>query len=516
MKTLTKLIYLEADEEITDLVDRLRELRGEEAVSLVLPEQPRAVQSAMSFRLLRRYAQSFGMHLNVISADPRIQSLALESGFSAYPTVDAYDRGLEVHRPQDQPAPAPVPDEVDSPADRIVTSARPVVSAAPRRPAPLSADFLTKPRIPALSWPAMVAGGLVVLLAATATVLFLPTATVTLAVSGTKLEQQVQLVGAPSAAGGSSDRFQTRALEASASQSAQGTATGQKLVGANFATTEVTISNGRITDLTYPRTLEVCTSDDVRFQLDRDLPLARGKEGTVRVTASRPGVSSNVEAGRIIRFCDSSWRIFGTVTNKVPASGGTDARTATVIEQHDIDTAKKALLDQLDPKVQNDLHARAPGLHFVPESLDLKQTVTTDRKAGDEADTFNITLAIAGRAAAFDDEAVRNLLGSALRRRVPPGKELTEDPIQVSYLVTSASGDGNVALDGVARAFVRPIFSAADIRARITGKSPQSARTQLRQFPNVVDVSVRGDPISLPWLPLFSSRINVRIKQALA
>ncbi|HEX3630597.1 MAG TPA: hypothetical protein VHW91_09010, partial [Candidatus Dormibacteraeota bacterium] len=116
MKTLAKLLYVEGDEEITDLVDRLRDLSLEDEVTFVVPDRARALQSAMSFRLLKRYADSYGKKVNLVSADPRLQAMALEAGFTTFPSTAAYDGGTQVHQP------APV-DEVDSPPP------------APRRPA---------------------------------------------------------------------------------------------------------------------------------------------------------------------------------------------------------------------------------------------------------------------------------------------------------------------------------------------------------------------------------------------
>src|SRR5258708_22293822 len=113
VKTLAKLLYVEADEEITDLVDRLRDLSLEDEVTFVVPERARALQSAMSFRLLKRYADSYGKKVNLVSGDARLQAMALEAGFIAYPTLAAYDSGTELPQPcalpESQPVSAPAP-----------------------------------------------------------------------------------------------------------------------------------------------------------------------------------------------------------------------------------------------------------------------------------------------------------------------------------------------------------------------------------------------------------------------
>jgi hypothetical protein len=93
MKPFPRLLYIEADEEITDLVDRLRELAEEETVTFVVPERARALQSPMSFKLLRRYADSYGKRVNIISSEPRLQTLSQDAGFTAYESLDAYEGG---------------------------------------------------------------------------------------------------------------------------------------------------------------------------------------------------------------------------------------------------------------------------------------------------------------------------------------------------------------------------------------------------------------------------------------
>src|SRR5437867_12238444 len=67
----------------------------------------------MSFRLLKRYADSYGKRVNLVSGDPRLQAMLLEAGVTAYPSLAAYDIGIEIHQPglADEP---PAPDGAPS------------------------------------------------------------------------------------------------------------------------------------------------------------------------------------------------------------------------------------------------------------------------------------------------------------------------------------------------------------------------------------------------------------------
>src|SRR5207245_9665020 len=100
-----------------------------------------------------------------------------------------------------------------------------------------------------------------------------------------------------------------------------------------------------------------------------------------------------------------------------------------------------------------------------------------------------------------------------LRPNVPMNQQPSEQPVNEGYAVLPASTHGKATPTGHARGFVRPVFSLADTRARLTGRSPNSARPLLSGLPSVVDVNVRQD-LPLPWLPFFASRIVVRVQEA--
>jgi hypothetical protein len=524
MKTLAKLVYVEPDEEVTDVVDRLRDLRDEAAVTLVLPDGARALHSPMSFRLLKKYAQAYSLHLSVVSGEARLQALALEMGFPTYATIQAYDHGQELLQPGAPVAQAEPPAEepnppASAPAPGVIP--RPVVSAAPkRRPfsgVPLLRDRLRDHRRPLYAAAAVLAG-----LAFVVSILYLPTATVTLAVQGTKLDADMPLVGAPGSPAAVGTAFVTQAFVVSESQHAQGTATGQKDIAAIAATGSVTFTYNCFVfcadHVDVPKGVVVRTSDGSKsYRTDKDIHVP-GPKGSmsVGVAAAAAGQAGNTDA-HSVKLIDGQPQGM-TVDNAKPIAGGADARTATVISDADAATATQALLDLLNPKVQDELNQKTGSLHLVQESVNIDRATTMDHKVGDElpaaSPTFNLTVTVTGKATAFNDAAVRQMLQQALQRKVPAGQQLTEDPVSTSYDVVSTSADGKVTITGHARGFIRPVFSTTDIRARLKGKSPNSARPLLSGLPNVVDINVRQDPVPFPWLPFFSSRIFVKVQEA--
>lgn len=94
-------IYLEADDEITAAVSRIRSLQQPEAV-LVLSRASRIGTSRINFKLLAREAHASGVNLVAVSDEPTVRALAVSAGLPAYGSVAAAEEALQHFRQQDE------------------------------------------------------------------------------------------------------------------------------------------------------------------------------------------------------------------------------------------------------------------------------------------------------------------------------------------------------------------------------------------------------------------------------
>jgi hypothetical protein len=534
VKTLAKLLYVEADEEITDLVDRLRDLSGEDEVTFVVPERARALQSAMSFRLLKRYADSYGKRVNLVSGDSRLQAMALEAGFIAYPSLAAYDGGTEVHQPgavAEAPLLAPATPTAPVAAATNVQAGSPVTSGGPRGVAtldrPREASVVSRtpgkapppPSRPASTGPPLrvyrpylIAAGVVVVLGLLAGILYLPTASATLLVSGTAIKQDVTLLGAPGAASGSGNQFATQAIHAEESQNLPGTPTGQKAIDAVKATGQVTFT-AKCSGCSLPIAAgtDVYT-DNNRHYLTQKQIMATPNGTDVAVVAAQAGAAGNTDASSIQHINDDFLTIFATVRNQQATGGGADARTATVIQQSDLDSIRDAYSRDAIPRVTDALNSKAQGKKLVMVGKGVQANVTSDHKVGEEVSGFTVTVKVAGDGVAFDEKVVQQMLKSALERKISQGSQLTAN-VTTTYEPIDATADGHITLNGHAAGFYTPVFLQTAIRGHLKGMSPSKAHAFLQSLPNVLDARVTQSPYGLPWLPLFSSRITLKIQE---
>ncbi len=96
-------IYVETEEEIPEIVERLRRYRGDDTM-LVLPMRSRIGQSRFNFQLLRNYAARMGKRVTVVCDDPAVQKMAAESGFPVFGAVGPFGEGI-ASEPEEPPPP---------------------------------------------------------------------------------------------------------------------------------------------------------------------------------------------------------------------------------------------------------------------------------------------------------------------------------------------------------------------------------------------------------------------------
>jgi hypothetical protein len=537
VKTLAKLLYVEADEEITDLVDRLRDLSLEDEVTFVVPDRARALQSAMSFRLLKRYADSYGKRVNLVSGDPRLQAMSLEAGFMAYPSLSAYDSGSEVHQPSPvdealaAATAAPIAAQAPSQAQSQLVGSTPGVATLdrPRQAPVVSGPPKAKPPTPARPAPAgpplrsyrpyLIGAGVLVLIGLLFGMLYLPTATATLTVAGTPLKADITLLGAQGTAAGSPDHFATQSVHAEQSQTLPGTPTGQKQIAGVAATGQVVFTvycqglfcpSGTIN---VPSGTQVSTSDNKSYVTTKSVNVQAPRgSGSAPVAAVQAGAAGNTNSHTITTI-NQNQNDFLSVDNPDALSTGADARTATIIQQSDLDAPLSAYSKDAIPQVTDQLNSKAQGKKLVLVGNGVQGTVTADHKVGEEVSGFTVTVKVAGDGVAFDDKAVKAMLKSGLLRKVPQGSQLTTENIALSYDAIDANADGHVTLNGHASGFYTPIYRENAIRSFMKGMSPSKAHAFLQSLPSVVDARVVQSPFGLPWLPLFSSRITLKIQE---
>src|SRR5258708_32838751 len=96
---MSKVLYVEPDDEIPDLVEKIRRSGEEGELVFVLPHRGNVLQSPLNLRLLQQYSRSFVKTSAIVSGDPRGQQLAKRAGLPTYAPVPAHEPAVPVGRP---------------------------------------------------------------------------------------------------------------------------------------------------------------------------------------------------------------------------------------------------------------------------------------------------------------------------------------------------------------------------------------------------------------------------------
>jgi hypothetical protein len=392
------ILYLEADDEVTSVVRRLR-AADPGPVLVVAPGRSRATSSVVALRLLGRAADAEDRSLTIVG-DALTRSLAAEAGLPAYATLEEARRADGSAPPPAEPRRAAIhvvrrPATADTAptlaaaavaatatvaagaqedaivADADATRPVPVVRPAPRpatRPGPTVARPL----------PAALLGALGLLLAGAvvAGAAFLPAATITIAPHAETIGPRPYAVVIEDASRHEGTATATAGVTATGTYQVLEPATGavvflnwtafpvevgaESLVAAGeqaFATTEaVVVPPG---DLTSEGTIQA-------------------GEASVGVVAAAPGPAANVAAGAIDTVLDRSTaaRLRGfpsnperLVTNPDPTAGGVDT-SGPEITQADVDAAVQALRDDLAAAVATAVADVPDGITLVAEPVE--------------------------------------------------------------------------------------------------------------------------------------------------
>jgi hypothetical protein len=558
---MAKMLYVDPDEEITELVERIRSAGDEADLVFIFPSHARALLSPLNLRLLQQYSRSNLKSTAIVSGDPRVQGLAREAGFATFASVQAYERGVEVMRPPTDGAAgngaaaveAADAEPLDDPWTDPVPPVAPPGSRRPRAALPGLPRGTERRRL------YMVAGG-IFLVGFLLLFLVAPSAKVTITLKATPVElsKQIQGTSDPSSAQGP-DRVLTRAVTDDESQPFQAKPTGQKQIQAVAATGGIVLttdepfpfcaSNG------FPRGTEFSTSGSkpVKFVVSQDttntpdgqycVPAATAgtpvsSSPPIPVTAESTGASGNVAAGAITQWLPPPNSPPGTttgnpcgpqdqpgrrcdlgVTNPASTGGGIDQHTVVVVSDTDFKSFNDQvaqLKQQLNDKARKAMQDKAQGDIFAidpsQQGLTLQTSVAPPLpNNGDEYKETTVTVTVRGRAAAYNPDDVRRVFTGDLSSQIPQGETLVEQHL-TGPDIQQASDDGTVVFSIRGTGFSQPIVDLNKLKETFTGQGQDAVGRKVRsEFGDQAATSISR---SIPFfvLPFFSSRISVDVR----
>ena len=500
----TNPIYVETEEEIPELVERLRRYHGEDTM-VVLPMRSRIGQSRFNFQLLRNYSARLGKRITVVCDDPAVQKMASESGFPVFGAVGAHGEGV----PSEVEAPPPVRKWWQR---RQTAPSTHVGIAAPTRLLTKTATELKPGR-----FLLYVTAITLILVGLFATAVFVPSASVTLVAQAQPFVQKdVEIQAQPG-----KPPIKVRSVTISKSNSQGFKVTGLINVPLAPATGQVVYTNdisapkaGQINygspGIIVPRNQYLKNTNGLEFfQVSPDVIVPWKGTARANIVAVIPGSVGNVGNDTITQIEHNPYDRL-SVTNPQATGGGTDPSSTPQMTVSDFDAARAQLEQSLHQAIAQQLAAGAkPGEKLSETIIFGPPQFTTDHQPQDKVPSFTGTMTVSGEGDFYTDADVIQAYKDHLTKLLPNNQQLlTESPIQVSYRLLSAAKGGYLVFVGQASAYVAPKLDEDKIRAQIVGRPVTQARFLLEKLP-VKSVAIKEQPIALPLMPLLDRRIQL-------
>ena len=508
------VVYLEADDEITSVVRRVRAADAERVI-VVAPGRSRATSSAVALRLLARAGEEAGREVALVG-DALTRSLAAEAGLTAYATLDDARRAEpSADAPPSEARHAAIhvvrgtDDTVATPVDRgrrghaIGPGRSQTVRGGAEAPADRGGrrDRRGASSLIGLAGAAM-----------------LPGATVTIDPATEDIGPVPYVI----------EVAQPERLSGTAEASATVTATGEYQT-LEPATGEVVLFNWTF----FPQPIGAGTlvaAGDQAFATQADVVVPRGSltaegtiqagEVTVAVAASAAGPAGNVGPNEIdtVLSQNADARLQGfpengqrRVTNPEATSGGVD-ESGTEITQADVDAAVEALTADLQGEVDDALADQADAIVVQPEPADptiegLDELAGTRDQAEATIDGSLPWEAWTADRAEVTEAARRQFANDPAQ--VPSGHELLPDSIDVAVHEASIAGE-SMRVDVTATGRSAAAIDTNEVADRIAGLAPDEAEAALEDLGHA---TVELWPDWVASVPTMGWRIEVRVAE---
>jgi hypothetical protein len=498
----TNPIYVETEEEIPEVVERLRRFNGEDTM-LVLPVRSRIGQSRFNFQLLRNYAARMGKRVTVVCDDPAVQKMASESGFAVFGAVGPEGEGIVSEA------------EAAPPVQRWWKKVRSAPTthvgiAAPKKLLTKSATELKPGR-----FLLYITAATLLLVGLFGAAIFVPSASITLVAQAAPFTQKdVEIPASPG-----KGTIHVRSVSITRSNSQGFKTTGSIVVPLAPAIGQVIYTNSCSHGAGAPgiwlyRGQRLMNSNGLTFaQSSADTMVPWGKASPlVNIIAVQPGSPGNVGSHTITGSNAIQGNNFSclTVDNPAATGGGTDPSTTPQMTEADFDAGRAQLEQELRQSIAQTLVGGGQQGEKLSETIIYgPPQYTTDHQPNDKVPTFSGTMTISGEGNFYSDADVQKAFQTYLAQRVPNDQQLlTESPIQVQYRILVATSGGNLTFLGSAAAYVAPKLDEARIRAQIVGRPLAQARFYLEKLP-IRSVAIKEQPLSLPLMPLLVNRITL-------
>ncbi|MEI6039805.1 MAG: hypothetical protein WCP93_00410 [Candidatus Berkelbacteria bacterium] len=541
---MDEIIYLEPDEEITSVIDKMKNAQNKH-LGLVVPRGATLLQSVVNLRLLAKEAEVLGKEIAIVTTDQIGSNLAAQVGLPVYNSVKQerpvmqsvkpdknQDEVLEIdsHSPASESAERPSARrelnvrhfQEDRPIIKWKSRQKPVIQQEKKS----EKNVIKNPiheidhRAKAVIWPILV---IIAILGLFGAYLLWPAVDVQVFVKSDDLKKSLPVVFTTSAKTSDIDQgvFSGVLVEAEVSDTQKFTATGKKNLGGK-ATGTIMLYNGLDSlNHKYPagtkllaqnKTFLTKTAILLPGATVQNLQVVPGS-ATVDVEAENAGEDYNIKAGKFVIAglpANQQAAIYGQSANDLK---GGFTKEVQVVSKDDYNNALKSVTDSLTASLDQDLKTKSKGLVLIDKAAVIPDPeVSSSSSIDQEATEFELTVKLKKQVMAYDNSKFVDFLIQTLSKQVTVDKMVainsTDDINLVIDKQSYDKGELDVTTNVIAK--IAPKISQDVIKNGIIGKSESAASDFVSSQPGVEKVTFNFRPAF--WKKVSSLSNNVKVK----
>lgn len=200
-------------------------------------------------------------------------------------------------------------------------------------------------------------------------------------------------------------------------------------------------------------------------------------------------------------------------SEKAMNGGGSGTQEANTVTEADVNSAKEAILTELDEAVRNKIKTKSgDGTLILDDAINKGEAIyKLSNSPGEVADSFEITVAVKAQVIAVDGTALKNTVAGMLAKSGGGQISIDGGSVDLDFGKPDPNfktGMMNIKFHAVGR--IKPDLNLDKIKSDILGKNEQDLATYLGAYPDVKAVEVEYQPSFLKGrVPFWGKRVTV-------
>ncbi len=528
-----KTIYLEADEEVTSVIDKLRKTEFKDVI-LVVPKEASLMQSVVNLKLIKKQAENLGKTVSLVTQDKVGRNLADKVGLATAARVGQEPKlSEEKEEPKDEKKGDQGPieetnevvfkksgNEPEIGQDDLVVSEDEDTEAEAnwhkkeleeKQPTNLMPKF-PKKKLFLIGLPI-----LIILLVAG--FIFLPRAKATVLVQAERRSVNINFSGEKEAKLDTEKAVvPAKVIEATKEVNKKFQASGKKNVGTQ-ANGTLAISNlsGQPINWVVGTRFVPTNNTSLIYRATGAVSVPNGQIVNISVQAANPGDQYN-GFGNNQAFTLAAGGLGQNITivSAAGMSGGTN-KEVTYVTQGDVNTARENLAKEAANEATSEFNKEAENLKIIDETKK-QETISADANPGvnGEASEFTMTVKVSVKALAYNMDDLSELIKTEVERQMGSSKQVIDNGADSADISIDSHDLVNGKFSGSINtsAYVANKLDENQIKTELTGTGASKADEYLKSLEGVEETKLDFWPSFIKIFPRLKSHIYLTIEVA--